>query len=227
MSAAVKREQQREQRRNLILDAAERTFYAKGLELATMDEVAAQAQLAKGTLYLYFRNKEDLLLGVALRRQRAVLQRYAVAAADASNGLDELRRLLLAYAEHMISPPEHFRLMLNCWIAGPSIEPDLPSWTELRRNVTRAINIMCNAIERGRRDESIRPGPDAQRVVVQLWSAVNGALLLRVQLGTAPADSPVRDFAPTLDEAVDAYLEAVRADRSTPHETTLGRETQP
>jgi len=45
-----------------ILDAARKIFAKKGFELATMDEIASTAGLAKGTVYLYFKSKRQLYL---------------------------------------------------------------------------------------------------------------------------------------------------------------------
>src|SRR5882672_1864141 len=50
-----------------ILEAARKVFARKGFELATVDDVAEAAGVAKGTLYLYFRSKRDIYLA-ALRR---------------------------------------------------------------------------------------------------------------------------------------------------------------
>jgi AcrR family transcriptional regulator len=59
--AAAHREQYAEARRDQILEAALRIFAEKGFAETTMDEVAADAHLAKGSLYIYFPTKEDLL----------------------------------------------------------------------------------------------------------------------------------------------------------------------
>lgn len=59
------REELREQRRARILEAAATVFARKGYQRATMKEVAAEAGIAPGTIYLYFKNKRDLLLGIA------------------------------------------------------------------------------------------------------------------------------------------------------------------
>ena len=47
-------------RRQAILDAALSVFAERGFEAARLDDVAARAGVAKGTLYLYFRDKEAL-----------------------------------------------------------------------------------------------------------------------------------------------------------------------
>ena len=59
-SATVNRGPDRERRRQAILQAARQVFARKGYEPATLEAVAREAGLAKGTLYLYFRDKEDL-----------------------------------------------------------------------------------------------------------------------------------------------------------------------
>ncbi|MEW5864905.1 MAG: TetR/AcrR family transcriptional regulator [Pseudomonadota bacterium] len=70
IKARALREEDKQQRRQEILDAAERLFCARPDGLASMDELAEAAGLAKGTLYLYFRSKEEVL--VALHERHAI-----------------------------------------------------------------------------------------------------------------------------------------------------------
>ena len=58
----------KEERRNAILDAAERLFVKHPDRMASVAEVAAAAGLAKGTVYLYFRAKEEMLLALHERQ---------------------------------------------------------------------------------------------------------------------------------------------------------------
>ena len=67
MGIAERKEREKERRRNEIIDAAEGIFFTKGFDNATMDEVAEMAELSKGTLYLYFRSKEDLQFSIFMR----------------------------------------------------------------------------------------------------------------------------------------------------------------
>lgn len=54
-------------RREQILDAAERVLVERGLAAATMADVAEAASVAKGTVYLYFESKAELLAGLRAR----------------------------------------------------------------------------------------------------------------------------------------------------------------
>jgi AcrR family transcriptional regulator len=60
-------------RQEEILEAARCVFARRGFNVATVDEIAAEAGLAKGTIYLYFRSKQEIYLE-ALRRSVALLR---------------------------------------------------------------------------------------------------------------------------------------------------------
>ena len=64
-----------EVRREEILEAAARVLIAKGLSAATMSDVAAEAGVAKGTVYLYFDSKEQLLSGLGARYIEELIRR--------------------------------------------------------------------------------------------------------------------------------------------------------
>jgi len=50
MGIVERRQREKEQRRSAIIDAAEAVFFSKGLEIATMDDVAEEAELSKRKL---------------------------------------------------------------------------------------------------------------------------------------------------------------------------------
>ena len=82
-------------KRQRILEAARKRFRYYGVKKTTMQEIARDAGLAVGTLYLYFKDKDDLLVActeeyVARHRRQA----EAILACDASAG-DKLRRYVL------------------------------------------------------------------------------------------------------------------------------------
>lgn len=60
----MKREEKNEAKRQSILDAALRVFAAKGFAATRMDEVARDAGVAKGTIYIHFKDKEDLFAAI-------------------------------------------------------------------------------------------------------------------------------------------------------------------
>src|SRR3989442_13733843 len=61
-----------ERTRAAIREAANRLFLEHGVDNTTVDAICAAAEVSKGTFYLYFHRKEDLLLEYALRRFRRI-----------------------------------------------------------------------------------------------------------------------------------------------------------
>lgn len=79
-----------EVRREEILDAAARVLVARGASATRMSDVAAEANVAKGTVYLYFDSKEQLLFGLGTRYTEELIRRSGdLLEGDASGGLLE------------------------------------------------------------------------------------------------------------------------------------------
>jgi len=79
-------------KRELILKAAVRTFADRGFFGAQVADVARAAGVAAGTVYLYFRGKDDLLVSIFERTMREAITEGKAALAEASSPLDRLRR---------------------------------------------------------------------------------------------------------------------------------------
>lgn len=67
-----------------------------GVSMLT-DEVAKQAKLSKGTLYLYFKSKEDLYLAINLRGLKIVYNMFEQAIVSQKTGLEEVKAIGDAY----------------------------------------------------------------------------------------------------------------------------------
>ncbi len=75
-----------EAKRRLILDVAARQFATKPFHGVKLDQIAAEAKLGKGTIYIYFKSKEDLYIGLILEAADNLLNELARKAADRGGG---------------------------------------------------------------------------------------------------------------------------------------------
>lgn len=75
-----------EAKRRLILDVAARQFATKPFHGVKLDQIAAEAKLGKGTIYIYFKSKEDLYIGLILEAADNLLNELARKAADCGDG---------------------------------------------------------------------------------------------------------------------------------------------
>ena len=67
MGIQERKKRERERRRQQIIVAAKRVFSEKGFLKTTMEDIAKEAELSPGTLYLYFKNKDELYASLSLR----------------------------------------------------------------------------------------------------------------------------------------------------------------
>src|SRR5215510_9009481 len=80
--ARALRDEDKLERRRQILDAAERLFMGRPEALASMDELAEAAGVAKGTLYLYFPSKEEVLVALHERHMAGFFEKLQAALAS-------------------------------------------------------------------------------------------------------------------------------------------------
>ncbi|MGB6553861.1 MAG: helix-turn-helix domain-containing protein, partial [Candidatus Binataceae bacterium] len=76
MSVRERHRREREARGQAILAAAARVFARHGLEGATIEMVAREAEVAVGTIYLYFASRDDLYLTLVAERGASLRARY-------------------------------------------------------------------------------------------------------------------------------------------------------
>ncbi len=88
-------------KRESILEAAASLFLKEGFFKVTMDMVAEKAGVAKGTLYLYFKNKDELFASVIQSRVQRIVEE-ARGVVDASRSLDELIDNLFVFANKFV-----------------------------------------------------------------------------------------------------------------------------
>ena len=79
---------------HLILEAAVKVFARQGFYQSTVAQIAKEAGVADGTIYLYFKNKDDILVQFFSYRTRQVFERFRSEVNKAENSLDKLRNLV-------------------------------------------------------------------------------------------------------------------------------------
>jgi AcrR family transcriptional regulator len=104
----------RDARREAILDVAEEVFVEQGFAAASMSEIAARLGGSKGTLYNYFKSKDELFDAYVLRRCALNLDDIYVIRAEGETVRDVLIRLGRAYLGRVLSDDNlrHFRLII-------------------------------------------------------------------------------------------------------------------
>lgn len=165
----------KEKKRSAIIQASLRVFARKGYETTALDEVAREAGLAKGTLYLYFKDKEDLYFQVML----TVLERFEAFVGQQSgqseNPLEKMAAVARAQIGFFADNPSYFRLFMVAFtpematIHKKLLEPLF----EKRRRLSEYLHAL---IEEGKAKGLIRGDIDTGDVVFSYMGMVNQAV---------------------------------------------------
>jgi len=107
------REKLREAATGEMLDAAETLMVRKGVDGATMQEIATAAGCAAGTLYLHFRNKEAMLDAIIVRHARAMFASAHAALQQGEDSLEKIRCGMLAHFRYIDTRREFFRFFFE------------------------------------------------------------------------------------------------------------------
>ena len=132
-----------EAKESSILDAAEKIFARVGFDGAKVSEIARAASVAEGTVYLYYKNKQDLLAGV-VGRFWTQLTLGAEAAIEPDVTTREQLEQLGHY--HLNSILDQFEVVSLTYRARPQQEQDLDQVREYVRVFDR---IMQRGVDRG------------------------------------------------------------------------------
>lgn len=91
---------------HLILEAAVKVFARQGFYQSTIAQIAKEAGVADGTIYLYFKNKDDILVQFFNYRTKQVFDRFRAEVNKADNSLDKLRYLIRRHLAEFQQDPD-------------------------------------------------------------------------------------------------------------------------
>ena len=108
-------------RKQNILEAAEKLFLANGYEDTTMSQIANEAEFSKGTLYNYFKSKDDLYLAIGTKAYEIIIDytKYFVEKKDP--GVDQLKAVGYAYYEFTKNYPDYAHIFHDISIKLPHV----------------------------------------------------------------------------------------------------------
>lgn len=174
MGISERKERERQQMRDMILEAAMRLFVEQGFEKTSLRKIAQVIEYSPATIYLYFKDKNELfyeLHSMAFRRFREEFEKVAWIA----DPFERLRFIGRSYIEFGLRHPEHYDLM---FIMRSPMESESKgdSWMEGKAAFGILEKTVKDCLEKG----LIRPG-DYRAISYNLWAIVHGICSLEIR----------------------------------------------
>jgi AcrR family transcriptional regulator len=178
MGIAERKERERQQRRNDILDAAERVFLSRDFANATVDDIASEAELSKATLYLYFDGKEDMYLAVHMRGMNRLREMFEEVAAAQESGIDKVRAIGGAYYEFSRKYPDYSRAMIHFEKKACMLEEGGELADQVHQSGRTVLGLVEEALRAGIEDGTIRADIEPETTALLLWAQCDGVINL-------------------------------------------------
>ena len=173
-----RRGEEKERRAAEILDAAEALYAKKGWDALTVDQVARSARLSRALVYVYFRDKEELLFAIGERAMRQLRDRFIEAAASHALGIDKVEAIGRAYMGYAYEFPHYFDFCTRFQAHSIAVDPGSHEGG-CRTAADEVLGVVVRAIEAGLRDGSIRPNiGEPALLATTLWAFTHGIIQL-------------------------------------------------
>lgn len=111
MSELSKRDKEKIQRENEIIDKAEKLFCLNGFDNTVMNELAKEVEYTKRTIYKYFSCKEDLFFAVILRGYKKLWYSVKIESAKGKTGFEKIKFSYFAFHKFYCVEPSLLSLM--------------------------------------------------------------------------------------------------------------------
>jgi len=164
-----------------ILDAALRVIARRGLEKATMEQVAEEAGISKATIYLYFKNKDALYFQCVVDRFDVIMEEMRHSVEGVKDPIKKVETLIETQLRAMEAQKDFFRVFLT-----EKMSIFLDQSTEFGQEFARRhkdySGLLSGAIEEAM-DKKLLRRTDPQRAFYLLFSMVRGMAMFKIFCG--------------------------------------------
>lgn len=181
MGTLERRQREKEQRRMEILSAAREIFFAKGLEGSTMDEIADKAELSKGTLYLYFKSKDELYVSLLSEGTEIFTNMMLESISEDMKAEDKLRSVGNAYYRFYDEYPQYFKILFllqHGEFSDDKVDQDIQS--NCMFEAGRSLNLIESIIIEGGKNGEFTINNSWQATLF-VWASANGVFTIAAE----------------------------------------------
>ncbi|MCX5839904.1 MAG: TetR/AcrR family transcriptional regulator [Deltaproteobacteria bacterium] len=183
MGLEDRRKREKDQRRSAILNAARKLFFEKGFRHVTVENIARKAELSKGSIYIYFRSKEEIYTQILLNDIDKFNKKSSLIFQNGKSAAELVMDFAFIYVDFFLNDRELFRIMMTFMLHTEDMnlaETVNQHIIEVTNNTVKIIEtILQQGIEKGEfpSDINLRLSRNA------MWGLLNGIISLHLFTG--------------------------------------------
>lgn len=212
MSTLSRREREKQQRKNDIIEAAEGLFSEKGFKSTTVQEISERLELSKGTIYLYFKSKEELYLSVCIKGVAGFGDDLEAAAESAQGPEDRIKTVYLAYIKHSLQQPSIFRVLRDTFIEHVRQNLHASTIEEISGIIRNWLEYESGLVQEGIESGIFRQDLDPYGFSLTAWRMSTG--LIELALLKEPGVVDHVDLDRFFEQSIDLLIAGARAGKA-------------
>jgi len=174
--------------RRSILRAARTVFVAKGFHEATTHDVAREAGLSVGSIYTYFKSKDDLIRESVLAANKDETDAVLRDVRSTGTVREKVARAIAGWYAYTIEAPGVPAFLAEAWAAA-SRKPLIRDLVARRRE--RIVTVATVILQEGAAGGEVAPGYDVNAAARALAAMLDGVVLERIESGASPTQIDV------------------------------------
>jgi AcrR family transcriptional regulator len=206
MGVAERRQREREEVRARILDAAGELFIREGFENTSIRRIADKIEYAPSTIYLYFKDKDDLLATICQEMFEKLTVRLEKLIQKDLPPLELIRQGLKLYIEFGLAHPSHYLVTFN---VHALVHASGHEMADKPAAGLRGFEILAQGLQKGMEDGSIRR-QDVRVLAQSVWMMAHGVTNMLI----TSTDMPGFTWAPKktlIEKSLDLIVRAIQA----------------
>lgn len=215
MGSSERRERDREQLRQAIVEAARDIVSEQGLDALSMRALAERIEYSPATIYLYFRDKDELIRTVVhegFARLNAAMQEELLACGGGATATAQYAATGRAYARFALENTGYFRVMFEIPSVAQMECPE-PEDTDTPMTEEQSWGFVVSLLERAMAEQGVKLADPERRAIVG-WGLVHGLTSLFVSGHLSRSVESREAFMALIEEAMSVAREGLAFESS-------------
>jgi AcrR family transcriptional regulator len=176
LGVAERKEREKERRREEIIQAAVKVFYKKGVDNATMDDIAKVAELSKATLYLYFTSKEEIYYFIHLDGFEKLFKMMNKAVEKTTETKEKINIYISTLIDFQKKYPDYFEAFFYFLTNETNIDKNNPEIKKYKEMEKKFLDNWIEIVQKGKKENCIRENLDEISTALIIWMQLIGFL---------------------------------------------------
>ncbi|MBV6643796.1 MAG: TetR/AcrR family transcriptional regulator [Cyclobacteriaceae bacterium] len=158
-------------RKSQIIAAADLVLLEMGIEHFTIDRVIDRAKIAKGTVYNYYKNKDEMLADLGYKALSMLLSHFHTAVGGQKSSVEKVKAICKSSYDYYRVYPQYFELI--SYMERPDFEINMSNYLKLSQEITNMVN---HVVAEGQEKGEIKKDLSSDMITYIIWACSVGVV---------------------------------------------------